>query len=212
MISATSPLLEIDIRKAIHNGLHSASLNKGEIFIVDELGIDQGKVIADVVAVNGTLHGMEIKSDSDTLSRLPKQILAYDKVFNQSAVVVVKRHLAKAMSLIPEHWGVVVASRSGEDVVLTQHRLSSPNEIRARDLAELLWKDEAVDVLKIRGAAKGLASKKRKLVWDRLAEVLTHEEIYTAVAEALKLGTLGRKRKIADRVTNGRFKKYRTKN
>ena len=51
--------------------------------IIEELGVNHGSARADIAAVNGILHCYEIKSDRDTLLRLPGQIKAYNAVFDQ---------------------------------------------------------------------------------------------------------------------------------
>jgi hypothetical protein len=50
--------------------------------------------------------GYEIKSDRDTLARLPNQIAAYELCFDTMTMVVGKRHLAKCRATLPEWWGI----------------------------------------------------------------------------------------------------------
>jgi hypothetical protein len=60
----------------------------------------------DVAVVNGSLHGFEIKSDRDTLRRLPAQRDAYNALFDEVTLITGDRHIEKAMAIIPDWWGV----------------------------------------------------------------------------------------------------------
>jgi hypothetical protein len=48
--------------------------------MLDEFGLEHGEVRVDVAVINGELHGYEIKSERDTLERLPRQVKAYSAV------------------------------------------------------------------------------------------------------------------------------------
>jgi hypothetical protein len=53
-------------------------------------------------------------------------------------------------------------------------------------LAQLLWRDEALDELRQRGQARGLSAKARHYVWERLADVVPLEELRAVVRLRLK--------------------------
>lgn len=69
------------IRKYLKEYLAKAHKDDKRVRTVDELGINHGDVRADIAVVNGVFHGYEIKSDLDTLNRLPRQAEAYSEVF-----------------------------------------------------------------------------------------------------------------------------------
>src|SRR5436305_708698 len=54
-----------------------------------------------------SIHGYEIKSDKDTLIRLPRQVDAYNAVFERATLVSTRRHLSSAREIIPNWWGIV---------------------------------------------------------------------------------------------------------
>jgi hypothetical protein len=58
--------------------------------IIEELGVVHGKSRIDIAVINGLMHGYEIKSDKDTLQRLPEQMNMYNSVFNKVTLVVGK--------------------------------------------------------------------------------------------------------------------------
>lgn len=85
------------------------SYNKQPSKIFEEFGVRHGTVRIDLAIINGVMHGYEIKSDRDTLSRLPEQMNKYNAVFDKITLVVGKRHLYNAINIVPDWWGIVVA-------------------------------------------------------------------------------------------------------
>ena len=81
----------------------------------EEVTVPCGKARADVVASNGHLIGYEIKSDVDSLYRLPSQIEEYDKAFEQNYIVVGEKFQDKAFALVPDYWGIIVIKVNDKD-------------------------------------------------------------------------------------------------
>lgn len=67
-----------------------------------------GKSKADCVIFNGKSTCYEIKSDYDTLSRLPEQLSDYVKVFDEVFVVCTLKHLSKVLDIAPIAVGVLI--------------------------------------------------------------------------------------------------------
>jgi len=61
----------------------------------------------------GIVEAFEIKSDADSVTRLPKQIAGYDQVAQRCWLAVGSRHHTKAAALLPDHWGVLVHDATG---------------------------------------------------------------------------------------------------
>lgn len=70
----------------------------------------------------------EIKGDADSLVRLRTQVTAYDDTGTRNTLVIAERHLKRAHTAVPEHWGIIVAS--GEPLVLSDVRAAAPNSKR----------------------------------------------------------------------------------
>ena len=70
---------DIDIRRRLRadERLHPWDSNTR---IVEELGLCQGVARVDLAVVNGTIHGYEIKSERDTLTRLSGQAEIYNHI------------------------------------------------------------------------------------------------------------------------------------
>lgn len=70
-----------------------------------------GKSKADVVIINGTSTAYEIKSERDSIARLPKQIDDYRRHFSRVVVVTSLNHLPKVADLVPADVGILTLSK-----------------------------------------------------------------------------------------------------
>lgn len=119
--------------------------------IVEEMWLAPTQERADVAVVGRSLLGYEIKSNRDDLSRLPRQIAAYDRVFDESILVVGERYLSHAAGMLPNWWGVYVAEGDGcGSVHLIRSPGSNPNVDRDA-LVRLLWRSELESALLVLG-------------------------------------------------------------
>jgi hypothetical protein len=179
-----------DIRYALRFDLDREHRGDSQTIIVEELGIDQGSARVDVAVVNGLLAGFEIKSERDTLTRLPAQVSAYSAVFDAMTLVVGANHLERAIEAIPAWWQVLVPERRGSDVALVELRGGAANpRIDPEMLAQLLWRDEALAELELRELTGGLRSKPRRELWKALARELELDELRRVVRDRLRART-----------------------
>ncbi|MDX8358569.1 sce7726 family protein [Sphingopyxis terrae] len=74
--------------------------------VISELVLNRWAHRADLVTVNGEIVAYEIKTASDRLTRLPRQIEAYSTVFDHVNAVVATKHLAAATEIIPDYVGL----------------------------------------------------------------------------------------------------------
>lgn len=156
--------------------------------LVQELGVCEGQVRIDVAVINGDLHGFEIKSDADTLTRLPRQIEIYGKVFDYVTLVVGKAHLVEARRMIPNWWGILVAKKeSSKSKVEIAHRRKPRRNRSPQPLAvvQLLWREEARKIAQKHGISV-CRTDKRSDLWTRLADELPAPELSQEVRKVLK--------------------------
>ena len=176
------------LRGILYNDLEkyrSESGHPAEIF--EEFGVQHGTARIDVAVINGIMHGYEIKSDCDTLERLPEQMNEFNAVFDRLTLVVGKRHLHKAMYIVPDWWGIILAKvDSRNQVVLHTIRESETNKKQVRiSIARLLWREEALQILVERNKAKGVRSKPREFIYERLVNVLDEVDLKKKVSDLL---------------------------
>ena len=79
---------DLDIRPALYTMLRQSHAGEAQTVFIQELGICQGLARIDIAVVNKVLHGYEIKSDRDSLRRLPSQVEMYSKVVDKATIVV----------------------------------------------------------------------------------------------------------------------------
>jgi hypothetical protein len=82
------------IRKDFLKFLNKKHKDDKKIRILQEFSISDARI--DIAVFNGIMHGYEIKSDVDTLKRLPQQIKAYDSIFDKITLIVGKAHCTVA--------------------------------------------------------------------------------------------------------------------
>lgn len=180
-------LSDTDIRLALLPQLRVMYAAEPQTIFIEELGICQGRARIDIAVINGVIHGYEIKSDRDSLRRLSGQVEIYSKVVDRATIVVGNRHLAEALASVPDWWGVLQIEETSRRVSFKPIRKGHNNpQIEARSLVELLWLDDAINLLTQRGAARGIRSKPRRMAWDRICERLALDEIAEAVRARLR--------------------------
>ncbi|MBI5672824.1 MAG: sce7726 family protein [Nitrospirae bacterium] len=176
-----------EIRSVLRARLSQKHGQQSRIVIIEELGLCRGQVRVDLSVVNGLLHGYEIKSDRDSFRRLRGQVELYGKVLDRATLVVGERHLDEALDNVPEWWGILLAHQSAKGLQLKTMRSPRSNPKKdPRALVELLWLDDALALLEKRDAARGFRGKARWIVWDRVCEICSLNEIARAVRIQLK--------------------------
>ena len=176
-----------EIRSALRHQLTQQHSHQSRSVIIEELGLCRGQVRVDLSVVNGSLHGYEIKSDRDSLRRLSGQVDLYGKVFDRATLVVGERLFSDALKDLPDWWGIMLAHQSTKGLRLKTVRSSHNNPGKdPRALVELLWLDDALALLEERDAVRGYRGKARWIVWDRVCELCSINEIAKAVRTQLK--------------------------
>ena len=179
-----------EIRQGLRSLLRKRYSGEAQTVFIEELGISQGRSRIDIAVVNGELHGYEIKSDRDSLRRLPDQVEFYSRVVDKATLVVGDRHLEESSALVPEWWGILRVESRVRGLQFKSIRRSRRNpKVEPRSLVELLWRDDAIELLEQKGAAWGVLSKPRRAVWDKICEQFEAKEIAAAVRDQLRART-----------------------
>jgi len=179
---------DIDIRTALKRKLITRYATDPSTRILDELGLRHGAARIDVAVVNGIIHGYELKSDYDTLQRLPSQMKIYNSVLDHITLVVGQRHINEATDLISEWWGITLVEPCTHDEIrfieVRKSQENSSQDILA--VSKLLWREEALNLLEELGKAEGLRWKPRARVYEKLVEVLDQDLIRCRVRHQLR--------------------------
>lgn len=177
-----------EIRNVLLQHLHKKYHNDSNTLIIEEFGLCQGNSRVDIAVINGTIHGYEIKSEQDTLRRLPRQKKIYNEVFDYVTIVASTHHLSKIRKQVPEWWGLKEVQCVDDNIRLVKKRTCKKNRmVNSLALVQLLWREEAFEILKRRKIHQGLSGKPRRQLWARLAESLTLDELSDQIREKIKM-------------------------
>lgn len=174
-----------EIRESLHLKLKA----DGRRFntVLNEFTVMRGNHRVDVAVVDELLEGYEIKSDVDTLKRLPDQAKFFSYCFHRMTLVVGPVLLEGAIKLIPDWWGVLLATRNKKGVVvLKELRPSLPNpKVNYRWVARLLWRDEIIAVLRQIGKYRGASKMNHGKMAEHLRANVTEQELVDFVTSTL---------------------------
>lgn len=193
--SGDAVMHDADVRQATWEMINRRKSNNGPSVVkLDEFAIC-GEVRADIAVVNGHMTGYELKSASDNLKRLPKQITYYSKVLDYCNLVVAENHFDKAIQILPPSWGVYVIEKTKKGSLhITKYKEAHIDRslFDARFAVELLWREEALAILAKYGYDQGVRSQTRAFIWDRMVECFTPPQVRRLVRCQLKSRRLWR--------------------
>lgn len=180
-------MLDVDIRLALATKLRAEHQDAAENRLWSEFSVLLGAARVDLCLVNGALSGWEIKSPRDNLDRLARQVQSYNQVLDYVSIVASTRDLARVRDRVPKWWGIVEAVDTPQGVALRPRRMARQNRsLDALSVAQLLWRDEAIQELVNRGIQRRWSKATRWDVWDALVETLTLDELRSVVRHRLR--------------------------
>jgi len=182
-------LRDRDVRKILVDKINKIHKHEPDTLIVGELGLCQGISRIDVAVINGFMHGYEIKSEKDSLERLPAQIEVYSKIFDRVTMVTCENHRNKVIEMMPQWWGLAIVNPGKKNkLYIEEIRKNKDNpSVDAFAIAQLIWRDEAIDILKTLGLEKGMLSKSRKDLWHKLSMCVPIDQLKTYVRDKIKI-------------------------
>ncbi|MDP9605524.1 UNVERIFIED_ORG: hypothetical protein J2W38_005338 [Variovorax paradoxus] len=170
--------------------LKRSGLIAADALVVDEFCLPGNTVRADLVAAGEELVGYEIKAGADRLTRLPKQIVGYGKVFARVNIVTVPAHLDAALALLPAWWGVMLPTGRRADLQLHQVRAAELNPDRSvHAMCSLLCREELAAKLKQGGAARGLSGWSKAAMLKAVVDLFSVEDADAYLCQCLKART-----------------------
>ena len=180
---------EVKIRNAIHSKLLQHCHRSRKIRVIDELGLNHGTARIDVAVVKGTLCGIEIKSAKDNLSRLPSQAKIYSLIFRQMTLVFAERFENDVVQMVPTWWKLITVSEGPRGGVhLNKIRTGKLNKnIDSASIVKLLWRDEAIDLLRASGTTGSCLRESRFVLYDQLLEAFNCDVLHKSVCYKLRI-------------------------
>ena len=171
MIRFLTVMHDKDIRNALRVELREKYERVSDTAVIDELAIAGGRNRIDLALVNGVLHGFELKSDFDSLSRLVEQVRGYGTVCDSVTLVVGERHLRRAIDLVPDWWGILVVRYGKRHPVFRclKHPQTNPS-VDPIAVARLLRRSEAADLLRESGYGEPDCRASRRQLCDFIAD------------------------------------------
>jgi hypothetical protein len=183
----TQPLRDADIRAAARTQLLGRYISCPDTLVVEELGIRHGASRVDIAIIDSHIRAIEIKSASDNLTRLSSQMSYYNEFADRATIVSDVKFLDKIVKIVPD-WCIISVGRGAlSNVEFETIREDRQNpSINSFCLAHLLWKAEAVEILRNIGHTGEIKRLSRQKLYELLCQCLTISELNLTVRNALK--------------------------
>ena len=178
---------DAEIRAALHCKALRAFHRCNDTLVIDELGLAHAKARIDVAVINGSVHGFEIKSAADTLTRLPQQLDLYEQCLEKLTIVCAEKHIAGVRELAPRWCGITKVTkgpRGGIVFITVREPKRNPN-VQPYRLAHLLWRSEAVTILTQANASPKVLRAPRKTLYKSLAAKYSVAEITAFIKQSM---------------------------
>lgn len=174
---------EAKLKAAVVDRLFSSGVLDENAVLVTELTVDNWAHRTDLVLANGRLWGFELKSERDSLTRLPAQIEAFSKHFEKFVLVVDEKFESKAQTLIQNTSGVGLWIRT-EQGKLTERIRPRFKPLAKKNSISLMNASELRKLLTYNGF-QNLKDFKRSMLED-LADQLTPRILADGARAAIK--------------------------
>ena len=181
------PLNDQAVRKALLAKPLRAHVRDASTLVIHELGLAHARRRIDLVVINGIVHGFEIKSAVDSLSRLGDQLETYRQTLQKLTLVVADRHVGNVLARVPSWCGVLRAYRGPRGAIwfeLLQKAKRNP-ELDLFVLAHLLWRDEAQSILVAQGASKAELQAPRAMLYEALIDTISERQLTAYIKTAM---------------------------
>ena len=107
--------------------------------LINELQCGNSK--ADVAIFNDRATVYEVKSEYDSLDRLPSQLADYQKVFDHIVVVTIEKKIKSVIDLVAGHVGIMLLDSKGQ-LQLVREPLSNKAHVDSGIIFDCMWKSE----------------------------------------------------------------------
>ena len=156
----------------------------GKVRFLDEIPIGESR--ADMVMVTEKeLIGIEIKSDADSYSRLPRQIPDYERYFDRNVIVIGSTHAKHITEHIPESWGIVVVNEEhGRIDFYELRKATASKKTKMKAQLELLWRSELMRIQMKNGLHK-YSGRSRRFVHQYVLKSVREDQLKADLIDEL---------------------------
>ena len=120
---------EMHVKAAVIDRLLASPHMDSDAVLISEMTIAKWSRRADMVLANGLLWAFEIKSDLDSLARLPGQMEDFRHYFEKFTVVAAERFEKAIIAMVPDGVGVWILGPDGE----TKQKIASKQSVLTKD-------------------------------------------------------------------------------
>lgn len=152
-----------------------------DVVIINELALEFFSRRADIALVNGSIEFFEIKSEADTLTRLPGQIETFSKFCDKLHVVGAACHIENILKNVPENVAVWQLDTQAGIKIIQRGRKNILRD--KKSLLKLINGQELKQVLARNGVK---AESNRRKHMDDAVQDISAEELRSGVLEVLK--------------------------
>lgn len=178
---------DLEIRNNLKTGPLKKYFEDSDSLVLDEFNISLGLVRADIAIVNGVLHGIEIKSEKDTLKRLDNQLKEYERFFEYITIVTCEKFQEKIIDTIPINYGVIIVKSKKDRVIFEKLRKAKKNyNVDKLCLVQALWKEELIEIIETLDYKKGFKSKSKSFLYQIICDNFTTKQLLDIVKQKIK--------------------------
>lgn len=182
-LGSAAVMTEAAVRQRLRHEVLSTASEPSEA--VYEFWVPRSHARADVAVIGAAVfEGFEIKTERDTLNRLPGQMAAYARIFDRCHAVLALRHLDKAMEMLPPSWGVLVIENDATSSFGVVRVADTNHNVDPETLVRLLWRVEAHAALCALGAQPDPRAGRSRM-WELLLALHDLDMLKQVVRQAL---------------------------
>lgn len=150
--------------------------------VIQELHVQNGKAVADVVTLHSEAHCYEIKGATDRIDRIAAQSLFYNASFRWITLVTTECKLRRALKLVPPFWGIMIAVDDADTIRFRHVRASRRNpHFEKQSAAMTLWKSEMLELVPETGTER----MPRRRLAQMIAETRQELELSMSICDLL---------------------------
>lgn len=156
--------------------------------ILEELPVNNGNAIADIVAIYNEPHCFEIKGDGDKIERILTQGESYNLCFRKITLVTTKKFEKRCLKLAPLFWGIIIAQTTDKGISLKYIRKAQVNPLFDKEVAlYALWKDELLHLIEQEKINIKYSEKNKSYMSNLLSKQLSKKKLNEKISFTLHL-------------------------